>query len=57
MDVSGRLLCRYQTKAEAGSISDGIQKKNSNTSQDLHDDQSDRYTGRPNDACGFDTSL
>ena len=57
MDIFGRLLFKKQPRTEASFISDGIQTKVSNTSQNLYDDTADGYTGRPNHACNFDTSL
>ena len=54
MDIFGRPLFKKQRKTEASYISDGIQTKVSNSSQN---DTSDGYIGRPNYFSNFDTSL
>ena len=57
MDIFGRLLFKKQMRTEASYISEGIQTKVSNTSQNLCDDLSDGCIGRPNHTWNFDTSL
>ena len=56
-DIFGRLLFKKQTRTKASYISDGIQIKVSNTRQNLCDDTTDGYTGRPNHCGNFDTSV
>ena len=56
-DIFGRLFLKKPRKTEANYILDGIQTKVSDKRQNLYDDTTDGYTGRPNHCSNFDTSL